>query len=81
MNRPRHEAVKELSDIVKAQKKEVLNVQDQIKAHKSLQMKVGVVDTMLYGPKHKKRERAAILDPITKELLTDENEILAASTM
>ena len=54
-------------------------MQDQIKANKSLQMKVGVVDTMLYGPKHKKRERAAILDPITKELLTDENEILAAT--
>ena len=34
---------------------------------------------MLYGPKHKKRERAAILDPITAELLTDENEILAAT--
>ena len=31
MNRPRHEAVKELADIVKAQKKEELNVQDKIK--------------------------------------------------
>ena len=42
-------------------------------------MKIGVVDTLLYGPKHKKRERAAIFDPITAELLTDENEILAAT--
>ena len=79
MNKPRHDAVKELSEIIKAQKKEELNVQDRIKSNKSLQMKIGVVDTLLNGPKHKKRERAAIFDPKTAELLTDENEILSAT--
>ena len=79
MNKPKHKAVKELSDIVKAQKKEELNVQDRIKSNKSLQIKIGVVDTLLRGPKHKKRERAAIFDPKTAELLTDENEILSAT--
>ena len=79
MNKPKHNAVKELSDIVKAQKKEELNVQDRIKSNKSLQIKIGVVDTLLRGPKHKKRERAAIFDPKTAELLTDENEILSAT--
>ena len=79
MNKPKHDAVKTLSEIVKAQKNEELNVQDRIKSNKSLQMKIGVVDTLLRGPKHKKRERAAIFDPKTAELLTDENEILSAT--
>merc|ERR1711892_742778 len=79
MNKPRHDAVKDLADIIKARKKEDLSVQDKIKSDKSLQMKMGVVDTLLRGPKHKKRERAAIFDPKTSELLTDENEILSAT--
>ena len=31
------------------------------------------------GPKHKIPERCAIFDPVTKELITDENEILATT--
>ena len=31
------------------------------------------------GPKHKIPERCAIFDPITEELITDENEILATT--
>ena len=56
MNKPRHNAVKELSEIIKAQKKEELNVRDRIKSNKSLQIKIGVVDTLLRGPKHKKKK-------------------------
>ena len=79
MNKQKHEVVKELSDIVKEQKKENMNEQDKIKSNKSLQMKIGVVDKIIRGPKHKKRKRAALFDPKTAELLTDENEILAAT--
>ena len=79
MSKHKHRAVKELSDIVKEHKKENLNEQDKIKSHKSLQMKIQVVDEIIRGPKHKKRERAALFDPKTSELLTDENEILEAT--
>ena len=68
-----------LSDIVKEHKKEDLIAQDKIKSHKSLQMKIQVVDEIIRGPKHKARERTALFDPKTSELLTDENEILEAT--
>ena len=31
------------------------------------------------GPKHKAAERCAIFDPVTNELITDENEILSTT--
>ena len=31
------------------------------------------------GPKHKASERCAIFDPMTNELITDENEILSTT--
>ena len=31
------------------------------------------------GPKHKAPERCAIFNPVTKELITDKNEILATT--
>ena len=40
MSKRKHEAVKELSEIVKEHKKEELDAQDKIKSHKSLQMKI-----------------------------------------
>ena len=70
MSKRKHEVVKELSDIVKEHKKEDLNAQDKIKSHKSLQMKIQVVDEIIRGPKHKARERTALFDPKTAELLT-----------
>ena len=79
MNKSKHEVVKELSDIIKEHKKEELNTQDKIKSHKSLQMKIQVVDEVIRGPKHKARERTALFDPKTSELLTDENKILEAT--
>ena len=33
----------------------------------------------LMGPKHKAAERWAIFDPVTEELITDKNEILATT--
>ena len=79
MSKRKHEVVTELSEIVKEHKKEELNTQDKIKSHKSLQMKIKVVDEVIRGPKHKARERTALYDPKTSELLTDENEILEAT--
>ena len=57
MSKHKHNAVKELSEIIKEHKKEELDVQDKIKSHKSLQMKIKVVDEKIRGPKHKARER------------------------
>ena len=31
------------------------------------------------GPKHKLTERCSIFDPVTNELITDDNEILATT--
>ena len=42
-------------------------------------MKIKIVDKVIMGPKHKVPERTALFDPKTAELLTDENEILAAT--
>ena len=42
-------------------------------------MKIKIVDEVIMGPKHKVPERTALFDPKTAELLTDENEILAAT--
>ena len=56
-----------------------LDVQERIKAEKSLSMKIKIVDEVIMGPKHKVPERTALFDPKTAELLTDENEILAAT--
>ena len=42
-------------------------------------MKVKKVEETLMGPKHKAPERCAIFDPVTEELITDENEILATT--
>ena len=79
MSKRKHDAVKELSEIVKEHKKEELDIQDKIKSQKSLQMKIKIVDEVIRGPKHRAPERTAIFDPKTAELLTDENEILEAT--
>ena len=71
MSKRKHEAVKELSDIVKEHKKMDLDVQERIKAEKSLSMKIKIVDEVIMGPKHKVPERTALFDPKTAELLTD----------
>ena len=79
MSKHKHNAVKELSEIVKEHKKEELDIQDKIKSQKSLQMKIKIVDEVIRGPKHKAPERTALFDPKTAELLTDENKILEAT--
>ena len=39
-------------------------------------MKVKKVEETLMGPEHKAPERCTIFDPVTEELITDQNEIL-----
>ena len=56
-----------------------MDVQERMKAQKSLSMKIKIVDEVIMGPKHKVPERTALFDPKTAELLTDENEILEAT--
>ena len=79
MSKHKHRAVKELSDIVKEHKKQDLDVQERIKSEKSLSMKIKIVDEVIRSPKHKVPDRTALFDPKTAKLLTDENEILAAT--
>ena len=54
-------------------------MEEGIKAEKAIAMKVKKVEETLMGPKHKAAERCAIFDPVTEELITDENEILATT--
>ena len=42
-------------------------------------MKVKKVEETLMGLKHKAAERCAIFDPVTEELITDKNQILATT--
>ena len=76
MSKRKHQAVKELSDIVKEHKKMDLDVQERIKAEKSLSMKIKIVDEVIMGPKHKVPERTALFDPKTAELLTRDRPII-----
>ena len=76
---PKHKAVKELSEIVKEHKKIDYDVQERMKAEKSLAVKIKMVDEVIMGPKHKVHERTAIFDPKTEKLLSEENEILAST--
>ena len=55
------------------------DLQEGIIAKRSVVMKVKTVEEMLMGPKHKVGERCAIFDPVTEELITDENEILSTT--
>ena len=47
------------------------DVQERMKAEKSLSMKIKIVDEVIMGPKPKVPERIAIFDPKTAELLTN----------
>ena len=57
-------------------RKNTYDLEEGIKAEKVLAMKVKKVEETLIGPKHKVPERCAIFDPVTEELITDENETL-----
>ena len=48
--------------------KEVKELSEYVKAGK-----------IIMGPKHKQGERCAIFDPVTNELITDENKILSTT--
>ena len=75
MGKYKHKEVKELADYVRAHRKKNYDLEEGIKAKKALAMKVKKVEETLMGPKHKAPERCPIFDPVTEELITDENEI------
>ena len=75
----KHKEVKELADYVRAHRKKTYDLEEGIKAEKAIAIKVKKVEETLMGPKHKAAERYAIFDPVTEELITDENEILATT--
>ena len=52
---------------------------EEIKAAKTVSDKIQRVGEIIMGPKHKPAERCAIFDPVTNELITDENEILSTT--
>ena len=79
MEKFKHKEVKELADYVRAHRKNNYDLEEGIKAKKALSMKVNKVEETLMGHKHKAPERCAIFDPVTEELITDENEILATT--
>ena len=75
----KHKEVKELADYVRAHRKKTQDLEEGIKAEKAIAMKVKKVEETLMGPKHKAAERCAIFDPVTEELITDENKIQATT--
>ena len=79
MGKYKHKEVKDLAEYVKAHKKKDYDLTESIKAERALAMKIKKVEETLMGPKHKIPERCAIFDPITEELITDENKILATT--
>ena len=79
MGKYKHKEVKELADYVREHRKKNYDREEGINAEKALAMKVKKLEETLMGPKHKAPERCAILDPVTEELITDENEILATT--
>ena len=78
MGKYKHKEVKELSKYVKAHKKKNYNLQDGLISKKSVNAKIQKGEVLM-GPNHKAAERCAIFDPITNDLITDENLILSTN--
>ena len=79
MRKYKHKEVKELSELVIAHKKKHKTLQEELKAEKTVSAKIQRVGEVIIEPKHKPAERCAIFDPVTNELITDENEILSTT--
>ena len=79
MGKYKHKEVKDLADYVREHKKKDYELAEGIKAEKALAMKIKKVEETLMGQKHKIPELCAIFSPVTEELITDENEILATT--
>ena len=71
--------IRELSEYVKANRKKIKTRHEEIQAAKTVSDKIQKVVEFIIGPKHKPAERMAIFDPVTNELITDENKILATT--
>ena len=79
MGKYKAKEVKELSEYVKANKKKTKTRHKEIQAAKTITDKIQRVGEFIIGQKYNPAERRAIFDPVTNELITDENEILATT--
>ena len=79
MGKYKAKEVKELSEYVKANKQQIKTRHEEIQAAKTVTDKIQKVGEFIIGPKHKPAEGMAIFNPVTNELITDENEILATT--
>ena len=75
MGKYKAEEVKDLSDYVKENRKQIKTRHEEIQAAKTVTEKIMRVGEFIIGPKHKPAERMAIYDPENNDLITDENEI------
>ena len=72
---------KELNELVKEQSEELDKILSQGYTGKDLNSRIYKMKTAINGPKHKKQEPMAINDPVTKELLVNEDAIKIASLL
>ena len=72
---------KELNELVKQQSEELDKILSQGYLGKDLNSRIYKMKTAINGPKHKKQEPMAINDPVTKELLVNEEAIKSASLL
>ena len=72
---------KELNELVKQQSEELDKILSQGYLGKDLNSRIYKMKTAIKGPKHKKQEPMAINDPVTKELLVNEEAIKSASLL
>ena len=72
---------KDLNELVKQQSEELDKILSQGYLGKDLNSRIYKMKTAINGPKHKKQEPMAINDPVTKELLVNEEAIKSASLL
>ena len=72
---------KDLNELVKQQSDELDKILSQGYLGKDLNSRIYKMKTAINGPKHKKQEPMAINDPVTKELLVNEEAIKSASLL
>ena len=72
---------KELNELVKQQNEKLDKILSQGYLGKDLNSRIYKMKTAINGPKHKKQEPMAINDPVTKELLVNEEAIKSASLL
>ena len=77
--KPKKKDSKELNELAKEQREELDEILSQGYLGKDLNTKIYKMKTAINGHKHKKQEPMAINDPVTKELLVNEEAIKKAT--